>query len=264
MQIQPRSYITSSRVAARPAPMVEERRTPARAVPAELDFVEIDTPEEALQSPLLEPSFQLSLAAGLLLSMAARGGGVPIIDISLETQGERQSVDLHATLDLSRQDTPVTSEGTVNGQDFRASITPDPRTGATRWQTQGHQTSDDLVLGMDPNTGAIAMHGRIGKVKTDLKMSLIGGSNLEEFQGFVVEGQVGGYAYRTVNKVELAALTTGDPATMNVRGRLGDLAIEKDYSGSVEQAGSTLTIDMHGEGQQGDEQTVDTVFTFIP
>lgn len=265
MQVASRSVFSRLHSTAhRAAPRLERRDTKPQI--SETDFVDIDTPAEAVHSPLLEPSFQLSLAAGLILSSVAASGGVPLVDVDMASQSRYQDLEVNSLMDLKRTERPVSLDGDANGSAFKAGITVDPETGVARWHKTGGQSSDDVILGVDPTSGAIAMHGRIGEVESHLKLTMMGGLNPQEFEGFIVEGTIGGQKYRTVNNVDLSGLA-GDagPATMTVRGSLGDRVISKDYEGVAAQTGSSITVGIEGRGlQAGQQQSVHTVFTYIP
>lgn len=251
--------------APQPAQPQQPQASSAPVDSANLDFSAVNTAAEAAQAPILEPSFQLSLAAGLILSMASPMGGVPLIDIAMASDGDKVSSELRSMMDLKNAADPLSTTGEFAGQKLEGGLTLNPLTGQARWQTQAGGVKEDLAITFDQQNQVLHLDGRIGEVEADLDLSLLGGVGLEEFQGFVVSGELGGQSYHSRADVDMTGLGEGGPATMNVRGKLGDQAIEKDYEGVAAQTGSTITVAMQGAGTNaGNEQSIKTVFTFIP
>ncbi len=222
----------------------------------------INTPVEALQLPILEPTFQLSLAAGLLLSLMSPMGGVPLIDIMLNTDSQGAEVELNALMDLKNQENPLTVEGTIAGLDLSGQVTASPQGTGFSWAGQTGRNEELIEVGFDPATEELLILSQHGQVETDLRLALMGGADLETFEGFRVEGTVGGQPLTMVNQVEI---TEEGEASMATTGRLGERVIDKQYEGVAMPTGSGITMMLEGTGVNGDvDQYVQTVFTFIP
>ena len=227
-----------------------------------VELSQVDNAVEALCLPILEPTFQLSLAAGYLLSLRAAGGHAPLIDIALHSQAAGSDTSIHSVLDLTNAKNPIQVDGQVAGQSVSGQVTMDPAGRGISWAGLRGAQSEHGQLGFDPASKALTLEAEFGGVKADLRFKLLGGAGLKSFQGFEVSGTVDGQPYQSVNRF---AMQPDGQATFSCDGQLADSPIHKQYQGQLEQTGSSISLNLQGSGNSaGVEQQVETVFTYLP
>ncbi|MBI3928201.1 MAG: hypothetical protein HY319_21840 [Armatimonadetes bacterium] len=267
--IAPQVHIPAATVA-----RASSQAAPAKAsAPADsVDFSTIDSPVEAAQLPILEPSFQLSLAFGVMAAVMAGmgGGGVPLIEVAVESQSGGASVSANYALDFKDEQNPLKVSGTAGNEPISGGFAIDEQAQTVSWNGRIGNNDETLTFSADEQSESLRISGKFGQVPTDLRLSMMGQS-AEDFQGFLVEGTVGGQEY--VARTDLKPVENPEPgqdggakiATFSTRGHLGSAEISKDYTATAYQTGSGITINVEGAGQNsGLEQQVNTTLTIIP
>ncbi|MGE0491620.1 MAG: hypothetical protein AB7S38_20580 [Vulcanimicrobiota bacterium] len=250
-----------SAIVNRAASRTEVHKSP-ETVSDRVELSQVDSAVEALCLPILEPTFQLSLAAGYLLSLRAAGGHAPLIDIVLHSQAAGSHTNIHSVLDLTNAKDPIQVDGQVAGQAVSGQVTMDPAGRGISWAGARGVQAERGQLGFDPAAQALTLQAEFGAVKADLSFKLLGGSGLKSFQGFEVSGTVDGQPYHSLNRF---AMQPDGQATLSCDGQLADSPISKQYRGQLEQTGSSISLNLQGSGNSaGVEQQVETVFTYLP
>lgn len=264
------------RVATSYAPVHTASQAPAQntAAPAQdtVDFTSIDTPAEAAQLPILEPSFQLALAGGVIAAIMAGmgGGGVPLVDIGVASQSGGAAVDATYSMDFKNEQNPLTISGHAGGQALSGGFSLDEASQSVTWNGRIGENAETLQFTLDEASESLRLQGNIGTVAADLSFSVIG-EDMENPEGFRVAGTLGGESYESVSTFKLAenpeeAMMNGEAvATMHTRGHVGEAAISKDYEAKAFPTGSGITVSVEGSGQNaGLEQQVSTTLTIVP
>ncbi len=204
-----------------PAPVPQEPAGPREL----LDLSTIDTAAEAAQLPLLEPAFQLSLAAAVVNSLM--GPSSERQEICVVNKFPGTCVDTLFTLDLKNQGSPLTVSGSFNG----TPITGQANLGDTvQWQGATGDNVEEVAVGPSLDQEAIRIDGRFGTVPASLAISPL--MNGEIFEGVLTTGSLGGYDYKCETRIaDTNAVMNGRGATtMTSKGHVGELEIDKTYT----------------------------------
>ncbi len=253
------------------------------APPAEsVDLNNIDCPIKAAQLPILEPSFQLGLAGAIafaVMSGMSGGGAIPIVMIDTNNKfGAGNDITNSYTFDLKDQANPVTANGFANSAPISGGVVLDEANQSVQWNGTVGNSAETLTFGLDqtdPANPGLSIKGQFGSIDANLTLSLLGNiqsmSGPEDFQGWQVNGTVGGQAYHVENRVTINAEAQPDESgsialgSFTSRGNLGENEISKDYNVTAQMTGSGITATATGTGlNAGENSNVSTTVTLIP
>jgi len=213
--------LRSSAAAPAPAPAPAPQAEGPREL---LDLSTIDTAAEAAQLPLLEPAFQLSLAAAVVQSVL--GGGSDRQEICVVNKFPGTCVDTLFTLDMKNQAAPLTVDGKFNGNPISGQATLGE---SVQWSGSTGENVEDIQVGPSLDQEAVRLEGRFGTVPASLALSPIMNGNV--FEGVLTTGSLGGYDYKCETRLANGqALLEGGATTMSSKGSVGELPIDKSYT----------------------------------
>lgn len=216
--------LRSSAAAPAPAPAPAPQAEGPREL---LDLSTIDTAAEAAQLPLLEPAFQLSLAAAVVSAML--GGASERQEICVVNKFPGTCVDTLFTLDMKNQAAPLSVEGKFNDTPISGSAT---LSDSVQWSGNTGDNVEDIQVGPSLDQEAVRLEGRFGSVPASLSLSPI--MNGDIFEGVRTTGSLGGYDYSCETRLaDGQALVDGRGTTMVSKGSVGELPIDKSYSISI-------------------------------
>lgn len=240
VQSQSLSTTLRPRAAANAAPAQEPPQFPNDEVAA---FGKVDTPQEAAQLPILDPTFQF----GLIMGLAATMDPSQSLSVSLQSKSQSGQVAIDQGTNLHKPDEQgsVGSGGGLVGQTYfegnNLTMTPD---GKLQFTSRFGETDTNLTLGKGPNGNVLA--GKIGDVDADLSLNLVmDGTGLH----ITTSGTLGGLPY------ELKTDAGQDSWTS--QGHLGDQEISKTYATRQEPGPDGAKVIFEGHGTNaGMDQSV--------
>lgn len=239
-----------------PAPSLRATSTPPSEAAAERElpcdavaFSGIETAQDAVQLPVLDPAFQLGLAMGALSSaMGGAGGTVPKVAIDLVSQQGGQVVRAEYRMDLGNSETPLVGQGTIGDQPLQETARLDQ--GRLIWRGEiGTQSVQELTLEVDEETETVTMRGTMGAVEADLQLSPIeAGEN--PFAGLRTTGTLNGERYMVDTLIDMQENQAGraESGLLRVRGHMNGSVIEKDYHVRVESNQNGFSLHADGGG----------------
>lgn len=226
-----------------------------------VDFTTIDTPLKAAALPAMDPALQLGLAAGALAVMLGGLGGGSVPLVTLEVMHRTNGVESRASYEMSDQDeaNPVRVSGQFAGQPLSGGLTLDMDSEQIAWVGSIGENAEEIrVEGLDEENQTVQVSCRFGSVEGRLAVSpLMGEEGPDDYRGFLVEGDLGGAAYRAETTWTLPDFNEPPAdgrfqATLSTRGSVGDQAISKDYQVEARPHGRGGIVTVDGSGQVGE------------
>ena len=230
-----------ARAAAAPAPAEEQPpQLPSDQVVA---FSKIDTPQEASQLPVLEPTFQFALVMGLAATLDPKQAAS--VYLSAKTQSGEVAFDQGTGLHKPDAEGLVGHGGGLVGQTYfegnTLKLTPE---GGLLFHSRFGETDTDLTIakGAKGNT----LKGKLGDVEADLTMNIVMDNTGLHIN---TSGTLGGQPY------ELK--TDAGKDTWTSKGSLNGVAIDKTYATHQEPGPDGAKVVWQGHGTNaGMDQSV--------
>lgn len=281
--VAPRTYIpTASTKCGDTAP--SNPAPPAQPAPPSetVDLSNIDCPIKAAQLPILEPSFQLGLAGAIafaIMSGMSGGGGVPLVTIDTNNQfGNGNDITNSYTFDLKDQANPLSVNGFANSAPISGGVVIDQASQSLQYAGTVGNSPENLTFSLDesnPSAPGLNIKGQFGSIDANVTLSLLGNiesmQSPEDFQGWQVNGTIGGQAYHVENRLSInqnaepgqdGSIALG---SFSSRGSLGENEISKDYTVTAQMTGSGITATATGSGvNAGVQSNVSTTVSLIP
>lgn len=252
--IKNHSYITT-RPAAQPVAVEPDPPEDPRDELDPIGLGQINTVEKAMQLPIMDPAFQATLAMGIAGRALGAAFGVPI---NVSIRGSAASDQTAPSISqVSLGPNHSSHGGLVAGNYFVAGgLEVDAEAGTARWTSRFANTNVDLTFTMDQENEQLVMEGHLGSVPARLVYT----GEATEDGGAVLhaDGQLGGKAYAVDTKLDEIPDTDSGVDVFNIvsRGTVGDLSVDKTYTGTVSADTDNMsgTLEIRGEGQNAGHQ----------
>jgi hypothetical protein len=224
---------------------------------ADVDFSNIDTPEKALQLPIMDPAYQLGLALGAVATAFGGAFGMPLgamVGGEFSSNGETVSQTL-TTIDKDLNISTFSVMG--DGIETEPQITLGLDEQAMTYKNNFGGTKVDLTWTLNQEDESLMMTGRIGDVEADLRYT----GDADEESGLMhIEGTLGGKEYVLDTSISEMPEMGEDAFKMKAEGHLGGQAISKTYQAVTESSEEEMyaMIELSGQGEvAGYQQTIE-------
>ena len=200
-----------------------------------LDMIEMDTPEEAAQHPLLDPAAQLAIAAAI----AGQAVGLPNVSVMLSSRFNNGYAILSGVPDPASKS--VGLAGAVNQGQLQGQVYADDSSEQVTWAGVSGNNYEGLEITVNQERGVANVRGFLGQIPVRLEMSNVGNS-------LVTTGMLAETPFHTVATLTPADGRDGILARLDVSGNLGDKEISKHHTLSLEGDENNGSLNIDGSG----------------